>query len=398
MAMNARQVAVWILFGVLTASSMTRLLGQELEDPAVAEVGLADGPVDDADHIQPNDGAPCVSVYDQFAAPSCSLCPSVYGSVESLFLERNNGSAAQPLVLAVTNVGGTSTITSTVISTPDLQFGFEPGVRALLGARLRDGWAVESSYLGLWSTMSRVSAFRPDDKPGDYTRLTIPVPLGKINNVFRDADWIGIDYSSQLHSVDLNLVCCRCCYSDCGDCKMSGRSFEWMAGFRYLNLNETLQIHGTTSADSGPPLSGNPPFKGLYQVDTSNNLYGAQLGARWRRCRGRWSLEATGKAGIYLNDAQQQQQIVDAVPNPLWRDESAGGGRVAFVGEISLSGIYQLTNVWGLRTGYNLLAIEGVALAPDQLDFSELEHAGNQLFSGGGVLLHGVSLGLEARW
>jgi hypothetical protein len=51
-----------------------------------------------------------------------------------------------------------------------------------------------------------------------------------------------------------------------------------------------------------------------------------------------------------------------------------------------------------LRAGYNLIWIAGAALAPDQLDFSGVLPAGNQLRSDASVFLHGVSGGLEARW
>jgi hypothetical protein len=53
--------------------------------------------------------------------------------------------------------------------------------------------------------------------------------------------------------------------------------------------------------------------------------------------------------------------------------------------------------VWGLRTGYNLIWIEGLALAPDQLDFSNTGDDA-ELQDGGGVFLHGVNIGLEGRW
>ena len=45
-----------------------------------------------------------------------------------------------------------------------------------------------------------------------------------------------------------------------------------------------------------------------------------------------------------------------------------------------------------------LIWLDGVALAPDQLDFSGELPAGDQLCSDGEVFLHGVSFGVEARW
>ena len=84
---------------------------------------------------------------------------------------------------------------------------------------------------------------------------------------------------------------------------------------------------------------------------------------------------------------------------PLRPTVSSSSGGVAFVGEINLSALYRLTDVWNLRAGYNAIWIEGLALAPDQLDFNfATAPGGNQLHNGGGMFLHGVNVGLEARW
>ena len=78
---------------------------------------------------------------------------------------------------------------------------------------------------------------------------------------------------------------------------------------------------------------------------------------------------------------------------------SSSRGEAAFVGEMNLSALYRLTDVWNLRAGYNLMWIGDLALAPDQLDFNfAASPSGNQLHNGGGMFLHGVNVGLEARW
>ena len=95
---------------------------------------------------------------------------------------------------------------------------------------------------------------------------------------------------------------------------------------------------------------------------------------------------------------QLQSPIVD-FPNFQFRESrSSSEGDVAFVGDLNFSAMYQLSRVWGVRTGYNLIWIEGVALAPDQFDFSNTIGSGTGLFAGSGVFLHGVNVGLEARW
>ena len=72
---------------------------------------------------------------------------------------------------------------------------------------------------------------------------------------------------------------------------------------------------------------------------------------------------------------------------------------MAFIGDTNLSALYRLNDVWNLRAGYNLIWIEGLALAPDQLDFDFTSaNGGRQLHRGGGLFLHGMNVGIEARW
>jgi len=171
-----------------------------------------------------------------------------------------------------------------------------------------------------------------------------------------------VRYSSDLNSFEANLVRC----SSSSHC--AGRSTEWLGGFRYLNLEEDLVLSSVN-----------------YGLEVENNLYGVQAGARLRRCRGCWSWEATGKAGIFANDMER---------TGFRGDETD----VAFVGDLNFTAIYRLSGVWGLRAGYNLIWLEGVALAPDQLEVGNSFGTRRHVADNGGVFLDGVNVGLEARW
>ena len=172
--------------------------------------------------------------------------------------------------------------------------------------------------------------------------------------------------------------------------------FTWFGGFRYFNLGEKLDISSQRTVAGAFE-------QGSYNIRTTNNLYGAQLGARMRQTQGRFEWEATGKAGVYGNDADQAQTVTDFPPGgpaPFQlRNASSGQSGVAFIGEGNLTGRYRLTNVWNIRAGYNVIWIEGLALAPDQLDFNlAAAQGGRRLDNDGGLFLHGVNVGLEARW
>jgi hypothetical protein len=246
---------------------------------------------------------------------------------------------------------------------------------------------VEFDYWGIYDGNASAVAVKPD--PGAF--LTFPNNLS--GNAFVDMNRAAVNYSSSVQTVAVNFLpcCCGCC-DQCGCGPVSCRSFGWFAGFRYLSLYERLNI-------STQRIVGGSVEQGSYNIHTNNNLFGPQLGARFRRTWGRLGYDTTGFAGIFGNSAQQSQSVTDFPNFALRPNVSSSKGETAFVGGANVSALYRLTNVWGLRTGYNVIWIEGLALAPDQLDFNLASASGgSQLHNGGGLFLHGVNTGLEARW
>ena len=387
------RLTLWL---VLTA--MTGTLGQAQPpaprpiDPAIPQTAspwYGRYPSDAIQSHPAEDKDPCVAC--------CSPCPRVYGYAEAMFLERGNSSFDQP-VLVQREIG---TPVATFLSTPDLQFDYEPAARVVLGFRLHDGWALEGGYFDLWE--ADATAYVAPGVP-----LTLPDGLGEppAANVWSSLSRTWVDYSSDLQSAELNLVyCCGGCgtcgadkngYAASGHFGVNSHSqtFEWLVGFRYLDLSEEFRIYGEKDVGDPPGIES-----GVYDIRTGNELYGGQLGARFRCWGQRLGFEATGKLGVFGNDADQEQYVTDYPDSfPLRPTTTATGGQVAFLGDLNLTAIYRLNEIWSLRAGYNLIWISGVALAPDQLDFSGELPAGNQISSSGGVFLHGVSCGLEARW
>jgi hypothetical protein len=304
--------------------------------------------------------------------PCCNLCPDTYGWLESLQLWRNNQNAGQALVQNLNT-------NQTLLAADNLRFGMGAGVRAGFGVRDCCGVAWEFNYFGLYGPVAHATVTGPND-------LRIPGDLGLAVNNFFGVDIVDVRYASTLNNFEINRVCCCCCC----DCPTRCRSTEWLYGFRYLNLHEIFRLSSTDLQES----------TSTYRTRTNNNLFGPQVGARVRHCYGQWSWEGTAKAGIFGNAAQQAADPITDFPNHflIRSARSANGGSAAFVGDLNLTGIYHINSTWGLRTGYNLIWIEGVALAPDQLDFTNTPSSGSALVTGGGVFLHGINLGAEARW
>jgi hypothetical protein len=340
--------------------------------------------------IAAKDNSQCCESACEECCPSpfcCNMCPDVYGEVEWLFLNRTAGHPNRTILID----GNTQ---QTLVSSSDLDFGFNSGVRALFGVRLCGCRAVEFGYFGLFNSDASIDYVGPNPN----VDVTLPGPLGQASNVFHDGVRVHVDYVSRLHGAEVNFPCC-CCWQCEDECGGSGQpqdgpragSTEWFAGFRYLSLREDLRISGEK------PVLG-AVETGYYDTASRNDLFGAQLGGRIRRCYGQFSWEATAKAGIFGNQAGQEQVFIDYPDFPLRPNTSSNGCSVALVGELNLTAIYQLNETWGLRLGYNLIWIEGVALAPDQLDFSFTPTSGTGLNRNDGFFMHGVNVGVEGRW
>lgn len=300
--------------------------------------------------------------------PCCKLCPCAYGMVEGLIMDRNNSAINQPLIQDVNSQ-------TTLFSTSNLNPDWGGGFRVLAGKRIVDCYAIEAGYFGLFGLTDNYSITSQDG-------MQLPGDLGLAVNNFFSANRVDIESTSYLQGAEANLVRCNCCCDPC-------RSIEWFTGFRYINFNDKLSITGYDLQESSS----------LYGVRAQNNLFGGQVGSRLRRCFGRFSVEGTGKAGLFGNMAKQSSDAIVDFPNFVVRPAtSASDCQAAFVGDLNLSGIYQLNSVWGIRSGYNVMWLEGVALAPDQLDFTDTPTSGTSLANNGGVFLHGVNFGLEGRW
>jgi hypothetical protein len=313
----------------------------------------------------------------------CQWRPWFYGQAEALFLERDIRGDEQVVVIDVNRPPGDDV----VLRTGDLDFDFESGFRALLGYQLKPCMAVEFVYFGVSDASASATAVGNDN-------LAVPGDLGLVSLDFFDADIMRVSYSAEMHNFEVNLVGTSpaCCH--CGGCCGCGGSASLLAGFRYLNLDEVFNIN-STDFDTGTSN---------YNISTRNNLYGFQIGARWKRCWERLGVDFTGKAGIFANDAKQRQFVTDFGGGPafpqffLRTPRSASSTNVAFVGDLNLSLCYKLTDVWSVRGGYNLMWIEGVGLAPSQLDFTNTPTSGTQTVDSGGVFWHGVNVGVQACW
>jgi hypothetical protein len=304
-------------------------------------------------------------------ACDCTGCDSKSGHWyvigEAFFLHRDNNTGNQPLVLLDNN---TSTQNNVLFSTGDFHIPYETGPRIIAGYANCDGSGWEVSYFGLqdWNSSATVVGNNNLNLPGD---------LGLAANLdFFNADSVTATYQSEIHNAEVN-------YFFAG-----GEHANLLVGFRYFHLDEHFNLLSTD----------NQTGSSQYDIQSDNNLFGGQVGLRLAsHTSGRWDWDVTGKAGVYGNAARQSQTVGDFSGFVL-RDTTTNGGQVAFIGDIGANLVFHMTDHWSLRGGYNVMWVEGVALAPNQLDFTDTPTSGTELRSTGGVFFHGANAGVVCQW
>ena len=275
-------------------------------------------------------------------------------AADALFWQRRQPGAA----VLISNTADASQ----AIRAEELDYGFHTGPRLSVSYELDSGRTLEVSWLGIdsWHTGTTVAT-----TSNALLRVNSAIPVFALAG-----DEIEATASSSLQNFEINLY------------RQPWASLRWLAGFRYLELDEQLawQLH-------------TPPIPFAYAVTTRNRMYGAQVGAEatlWNR-GGPLSLGVLGKVGLYGNAVNHLSQYVTNVTALSAGDSMA---TLSLVSDIQLSLVYQVTDHWSMRAGYQLLWIEQAALAVDQVAVSDFVFD-RGLDAKGDAFYHGAIIGLE---
>ena len=225
-----------------------------------------------------------------------------------------------------------------------------------------DGWSTTSQVAGNISVNFPSLPYLPE--------LTVP---GNPNTGFGLATF---DYESNLYNTELNLY------------HQKNGWLTMLAGFRWIELGErynTVFATGNTTPN--------------FSINTNNHLYGLQLGTLANlHSKGPWQFDGWMKAGLYGNSADQDTREDFTSAGGQIVTASDRSSNVAFVGDMGISGRRQLTDHLALRVSYMCLWIQGVALAPEQLDNTDPSNGIATLDSSHGVFYHGGFIGGELLW
>jgi Putative beta barrel porin-7 (BBP7) len=249
-----------------------------------------------------------------------------------------------------------------IVAGGDFSFGWDSGVDIYAARQLGNCYGIEARY------------FNVDSRAGFDNNLTVDLNFGGgISINILDVDSV---YQSNLDSAELNMRI------------DSSPRVTWLAGFRYVDLQEVLDYKITEFVF----------FDNDVRWRTTNHLYGGQMGADLNL----WNLNSPLrinsilKAGIYGNDAENRFRFDPAIGPTLF-----GGGNssdVAFVGEIDINVAYQMTQHFALTGGYQLMWINGVALASDQAGTTFASSDVNVITTSGDLFYNGALVGAIFTW
>jgi hypothetical protein len=296
------------------------------------------------------------------APACCTLCPSWTFSVGTIFLNQNRPGHSAILDTSVGNrlVAGPPLLSANQFN-PGVRFGYElDAIRHNVGGSC---WDVEARYFGINRWNSTVPAFTTPALGAAFPFAPTAIQTAGLGTP------IGALYQSLLQNVELNAR------------RSINPWLQLIVGLRYLAYDDSVSTMTT-------PLIGTAQYS---SINARNNMVGAQIGANaflWQR--GRAGVQAFGKGGVYGNVATNNTSINNGIFT-----SSARVGHTSFVGEFGLTGTYRLTKNWGLRTTYEMLWVDGVARAPDQIAASNPIIGAGSVNPYGSVFYYGGFVGLE---
>jgi hypothetical protein len=200
-----------------------------------------------------------------------------------------------------------------------------------------------------------------------------------------------------------------------------GGRLEWLAGYRYLQLQEDLFVDElVTSTDAGGLVPAGTVFEIHDEFRVSNEFHGGDIGLQWWSCLHGWNLEVTSKValgGLTRSADIYGSTLIDVAGGPTI--QTAGGllalptnmgshdsCRFVAVPELNVKVRRQLSRFFVLTLGYSVLFVDQVARVGDAVDLavnpSQLnggiltgEPRPTYALRGSQLWLHGLQVGLE---
>lgn len=289
-----------------------------------------------------------------------------------------------------------------------LHFGVEPGMRVTLGRNLftdivNRQHSIEFTFLGLnhWRDNN---FFEGGPGSSSSTRFVFPglysgFPLTQ--GGFNAASNHNLFDSSNMNNYEINYRVGKLPRPDRIVQLPNGRwarcgtpciVVSGLAGFRAVTIDEHFLFL------SNGTYTGNVPFSGSYKMDTSNNLFGAQIGGDATAQYNLFSLGIRGKVGVYGDAARRSANIV--ITDPQFGNQAASfrnfTDRTSCIADLGFVGTVRLKPGLNFRASYDFMWCGGLINAPEQQQYNLVK--AYPIVNTGRMLFQGISLGFDATW
>ena len=281
-------------------------------------------------------------------------------SVDLTQLSRDSGKS----IVYLNNNGGSNNSRgddTAIASTSSFSDVADLGYRLSGSKKLSGKWSLNAQLLH--SKMSKKNSF--SDPSGQFEIIYSGT------DQFDSAHSVQALYKSNLDAEEINAVYQ---YSD---------KTNFVFGLGHINLNEKMKI---TSDDTGTGGVG------TYTINTGNSLYGINAGvAMSYKPSNKIGLYFIGKIGLYNNNAEQKQKLVDtSLPTRL---NSGSTKETSTLTDLRIGLSYSFTEQLVMNAGYQIYSISNVALAESH--FKDTQAGSNAVYSNDDITWNGFNLGLN---
>ncbi len=285
---------------------------------------------------------------------------------------------------------------------------YEPGVRLTLGRMLgqdnvnRDH-SVEFGFLGLTeyserATLSAVEARGLETAlaPGAEYRFGTGVVNSSFTG-FSETSVQTLQYDSDFNSGEMNFRIAgrpmrdRLMLQPNGNWVRHGATSQlktFLFGARYVGINDRMLYTAFEDPDRNT-------LSGELEVETSNHMFGMQIGGELMENYTNWSWGIRFKAAGMYNFADRNSRLLQTAEDLGTRTEALDRNNLAPLLDGGIVASYQLRPNISLRASYDMMYITGIANAIENArlgdTFPKFEVTGDAFY-------HGLSVGLETLW
>jgi len=284
---------------------------------------------------------------------ACNADPRWTVSAGTVILHR---STARPAVLVID-----AQTDQQLEDVGDFNLGFAAGPEIELTRHFENGWDIGIRYFSIdgWDTTHSLNILG---------NLQVPLVSVDLDDLFDD---VSASYASRLYNAEINLK------------RQLTDRLRILAGFRMVELDEIISARAYSQ-----------DLEGSFGVQARNYLYGFQLGSEATLLRrGPFQVDGFLKAGIYgthINAGAQGEGTNFEL------DEGIAHRQTSFLGELGVTGSYQLGKHLAVYGGYELMWIDHIALAADSV--AAIERLDGNTFLSGTAFYHGATAGLTLSW